>query len=89
MIYSIENLLKILVLLILIALPLIALIDILRSQFDGNDKLVWVLVVLLPYLAGMTFIFNSNGPKETILGILFTLIGAILYFIIGTRQKIK
>lgn len=45
---------------------IIALIDILRNKFNGNDKIVWVLVVLF-----------------------FNLIGAILYFIIGTKQKIK
>ena len=45
---------------------IIALIDILKSKFNGNDKIVWVLVVLF-----------------------FNLIGAILYFIIGRKQKIK
>ena len=37
--------------LFIILLPIIALIDILRSRFNGNDKLIWVLVVLfLPIL---------------------------------------
>ncbi len=45
---------------------IIALIDILKSKFNGNDKIVWVLVVLF-----------------------FNLIGAILYFVIGRKQKIK
>jgi hypothetical protein len=43
---------------------IIALIDILKSKFNGNDKIVWVLVVLF-----------------------FNLIGAILYFTIGRKQK--
>jgi hypothetical protein len=43
---------------------IIALIDILRSKFNGNDKIVWVLVVLF-----------------------LNLIGAILYFTIGRKQK--
>lgn len=47
-------------------LPLIALIDILKSKFNGNDKIVWVIVVLF-----------------------FNLIGAILYFTIGSKQKVK
>lgn len=57
----------ILILLILagLILPLIALIDILRNEYTGSNKLIWVLIVLL-----------------------FPFIGAILYFIIGTRQKI-
>ncbi len=45
---------------------IIALVDILRNKFNGNDKIVWVLVVLF-----------------------LNLIGAILYFIIGRKQKIK
>ncbi len=45
---------------------LIALIDILKSKFNGNDKIVWVLVVLF-----------------------FNLIGAIIYFAVGRKQKNK
>jgi hypothetical protein len=52
--------------LISLLLPLIALIDILRNEFTGSNKLIWVLVVLL-----------------------FPFLGPILYFIIGTNQKIK
>ncbi len=47
-------------------LPIIALIDILRNEFTGNNKIVWVLVVLLSWI-----------------------IGAILYFFMGNKQKIK
>ena len=49
-----------------IILPLIALIDILKNNFSGDNKIVWVLVVLF-----------------------FPLIGAILYYTIGTKQKVK
>lgn len=44
---------------------LIALIDILKSKFNQNDKLVWIVVVLF-----------------------FNLIGAIMYFTIGRKQKV-
>jgi hypothetical protein len=54
-----------LVLLPIILLPLIALIDILRCQFYGNDKLLWVIIVLI-----------------------FPIFGSILYFILGSRNKI-
>lgn len=47
-------------------LPLLALIDILRSDFAGNNKLIWILVVLLS-----------------------SVIGAILYFLLGRNSKIK
>ena len=43
---------------------IIALIDILKSKFNGNDKIVWILVVLF-----------------------LNLLGAILYFAIGRKQK--
>ncbi len=45
---------------------IIALIDILKSKFERNNKLIWVLVVLF-----------------------LNLIGAVLYFTIGKKQKIK
>jgi hypothetical protein len=45
---------------------LIALIDILRNKFEGNNQLMWVLIIFL-----------------------LPLLGPILYFIIGTKQKIK
>jgi DMSO reductase anchor subunit len=54
------------IVLLALALPIIALIDILRSEFKGNDKIIWVILVLF-----------------------FNLIGTLLYFIIGTKQKIR
>ncbi len=45
---------------------IIALIDILKSKFERNNKLIWVLVVLF-----------------------LNLIGAVLYFTIGKKQKIE
>ena len=45
---------------------IIALIDILKSKFEGNNKIVWVVVVMF-----------------------LNLIGAILYFTIGRKQKIN
>ncbi len=43
-----------------------ALIDILRNEFTGSNKIIWVVIVfVLPIL------------------------GAILYFLIGRKQKVK
>ena len=50
----------------LFILPVIALIDVLKNNFLNDNKVVWVLVILL-----------------------LPLIGSILYFIIGTKQKVK
>lgn len=62
-----QEIVVILLSIIIIAIPvIIALIDILRNEFEGNNKIIWVLVVLF-----------------------FWLIGAILYYFIGRKQKIK
>ncbi len=45
---------------------LICLIDVLRNEFTGNNKIIWFLVVFF-----------------------LPVIGSILYFFIGTDQKIK
>ncbi len=57
----------ILILIILAGLlfPLIALLSILRNEFTGSNKLIWIIVVLL-----------------------LPIFGSLLYFIIGTQQKI-
>ena len=46
-------------------LPIIALVDILTNKFEGNNKLIWVLVVIFVYM-----------------------LGAILYFLIGRKQRL-
>jgi hypothetical protein len=51
--------------LICILPTIIALIDIVRNEFTGNNKIVWLLVVL----------FGN-------------FLGAVLYFIIGRKQKL-
>jgi len=56
---------QIILILIVIILPIIALIDILKNEFSGNNKIIWLLLVLI--------------------GCFF---GALLYFIIGRKQKL-
>jgi len=51
---------------VLLIIPIIALVDIPKNEFAGNNKLIWVLVVLVSWI-----------------------IGAILYFFIGRKQKIQ
>ncbi|RIV27288.1 hypothetical protein DYU11_02960 [Fibrisoma montanum] len=47
-----------------ILLPLIALIDALRSSFHGNDKLVWVLVILLfPFLGAILYFVIGRNQR--------------------------
>ncbi|WP_281541494.1 PLDc N-terminal domain-containing protein [Maribacter aestuarii] len=46
-------------------LPLIALINIVKSEFKGsNDKLIWVLVVLLlPILGSLVYFVVGSSQK--------------------------
>ena len=52
----------IIVVLPFIILPIIALIDIIRSEFTGSNKIVWVLVVFFFPIIGsiLYFMFGSN-----------------------------
>jgi hypothetical protein len=50
--------------LISLLLPLIALIDILRNEFTGSNKLIWVLVVLLfPFLGPILYFIIGMNQK--------------------------
>jgi len=43
---------------------IIALIDILRSEFRGNDKVVWVLVVIFfPFLGSILYFIIGRSGK--------------------------
>jgi hypothetical protein len=51
---------------VLFLLPIIALVDVIRSDFRGsNDKLIWVIVILF-----------------------LNVIGALLYLVMGRKQRI-
>jgi hypothetical protein len=45
-------------------LPIIALVDILRNEFTGNNKIIWVLVILLSWLIGaILYFFIGRNQK--------------------------
>lgn len=45
-------------------LPIIALVSILRNEFTGSNKLIWILVVLLlPFLGAILYFIIGNGQK--------------------------
>lgn len=46
-------------------LTITALIDILKSKFEGNNKIVWVLVVMFFNLIG-AFLYFTIGRKQKI-----------------------
>ena len=44
-------------------IPIIALIDVLRSEFSNNNKLIWVLVILFTSLIG-TLLYLMFGIQQ-------------------------
>lgn len=57
---------ELIVLLFVLIVPiwLIALVDILRSDFKGNDKLIWILVVIfVPFLGPLCYFFIGRNQK--------------------------
>jgi len=53
------------ILIIALSLPIIALIDILRSKFRGNNKLIWALAVIFLGLLGV-LLYLIIGIKQKI-----------------------
>lgn len=45
-------------------LPVIALIDIVRSRFEGNMQLIWVLIVLLLNFVGAVLYFILGRKQK-------------------------
>jgi hypothetical protein len=60
-----EIVLILLATLIFFIIPVIALVDILKSEFTGNNKLIWVLVVLMFWLIG-SFLYYFIGRNQKI-----------------------
>ncbi|MFD1162693.1 MULTISPECIES: PLD nuclease N-terminal domain-containing protein [Hwangdonia] len=57
-------LLLILVALSMLLFPVLAIISILKNDFKGNDKLIWILVaLLLPFFGSMLY-FIIGRPKR-------------------------
>lgn len=52
------------VLFLVLLLPLLALISIVKNQFEGNDKIVWVLIVLLLPFLGAILYFAIGRQKR-------------------------
>ena len=59
------GLIELFILVILAGIPwLIALIDILRCDFKGNNKLIWLIVVILvPFLGPIAYFFLGRKQK--------------------------
>lgn len=52
------------VILISIGLWIFCLIDVLRNKFDQNDKVIWLLVVvLIPFLGSLLYLFIGRNKQ--------------------------
>jgi len=54
----------ILFILLILLFPVLALIDILKSKFDGHNKLIWVLVVIFTNTIGAILYFLIGKNKK-------------------------
>lgn len=57
---------EIILLLVLLCVPiwLIAFVDILKSDFKGNDKLIWLLVdIFVPFIGPLCYFFIGQKQK--------------------------
>lgn len=65
---GIYELIVLLVIISILALPfwIISLIDILKSRFEGNGKIVWLLVLIFLGIPGM-ILYRVTGKKQKII----------------------
>lgn len=60
-----QILLLLLIPIVILLFVLIALIDVLKHNFNGNDKIVWVLVIILLPILG-TILYFLIGANQKI-----------------------
>jgi hypothetical protein len=49
---------------VMFVLPIIALVDILKNEFEGNYQLIWVIVILLSWFIGaVLYYFIGRNQK--------------------------
>ncbi|MGB5943744.1 MAG: PLDc N-terminal domain-containing protein [Leeuwenhoekiella sp.] len=65
MLYGLIGPWQIILILVVFLIPLIALIDILTKKFEGNEKILWAVVVILTPLIG-TLLYLAIGRKNRI-----------------------
>ena len=48
----------------IVLFPLIALISVLTSEFQGNDKIMWVLIIIfLPFLGSLLYFLIGRNRR--------------------------
>lgn len=50
--------------LLILLFPLLALISVLKNDFPGNDKIIWVLVIIfLPFFGSLIYFMVGRGRQ--------------------------
>ena len=53
------------VILFIFLLPLLALISVLMNNFPGNEKVIWVLIIIfLPFLGSVLYFLIGRGKRK-------------------------
>lgn len=61
---SLQILLIVLGSLLILLFPLLALISVLKNNFTGNDKIIWVLVIIfLPFFGSILYFAVGRSKK--------------------------
>jgi len=55
---------ELLLILFVLLLPLIALIDIVKNKFEGNNKLIWVIIVIFTNVLGAILYFAIGRTQK-------------------------
>ena len=57
-------LLTLFIILFVILLPLLALISVLMNDFQGNEKIIWVLIIIfLPFLGSLLYFLIGRDKR--------------------------
>ena len=57
-------LLTLFIILFVILLPLLALISVLMNEFPGNEKIIWVLIIIfLPFLGSVLYFLIGRDKR--------------------------
>jgi len=57
-------LLTLFIIFFIILLPLLALFSVLTSEFEGNDKIIWVLIIIfLPFLGSVLYFLIGRDRR--------------------------
>ncbi|MBC34465.1 MAG: hypothetical protein CL663_00260 [Bacteroidetes bacterium] len=55
---------QLIIIMAFLLLPLFALISVLKNEFNGNDKLIWVLIILfIPFLGSILYFTIGRNKR--------------------------